>query len=192
MFEDNGRCYSLIDRNLDEIVCDPQIHDYLESAAARSAIASPPSKDELLAPIGRQEVWAAGVTYFRSRIARMQESEEAGGSGFYDRVYSAERPELFFKALPHKVVGPGGELSVRSDARWSVPEPELALLINPSGQIVGYTIGNDMSSRDSWGWFLLTGTRIVPPDSFNLEPGDTIRIVIEGIGVLENQVATLA
>lgn len=85
----------------------------------------------------------------------MQESEEAGGSGFYDCVYSAKRLELFFKALPHKVVGPGGKVAIQSDALWSVPEPELALLINPSGRIVGYTIGNDMSSRDIKGENLL-------------------------------------
>jgi hypothetical protein len=103
---------------------------------------------KLLAPIGNQEVWAAGVTYLRSRAARMSESKDAGGGDFYDRVYTAERPELFFKSLPHKVVGPGGAVGLRGDATWSVPEPELALLINPAGSIVGYTVGNDMSSRD--------------------------------------------
>ena len=155
VLEENDKFYSLVARDMDEIVCLPDLHDHLESVIAGGTAASSPSKDELLAPIGRQEVWAAGVTYFRSRTARMQESEEAGGSGFYDRVYSAERPELFFKALPHKVVGPGGKVAIRNDARWSVPEPELVLLINPSGRIVGYTIGNDMSSRDIEGENLL-------------------------------------
>jgi 2-dehydro-3-deoxy-D-arabinonate dehydratase len=102
----------------------------------------------LLAPIGSQEVWAAGVTYHRSRDARMEESESAGGGDFYDRVYRAERPELFFKATPHRVVGPGGKVAIRSDAKWSVPEPELAILVSPRGRILGYTVANDMSSRD--------------------------------------------
>src|SRR5262249_43004735 len=99
-------------------------------------------------PIGSQEVWAAGVTYFRSRNARMEESKTAGGGNFYDRVYNAERPELFFKSTPHRVVGPGGEVAIRSDAKWSVPEPELAVLVSSTGKVLGFTIGNDMSSRD--------------------------------------------
>ena len=102
----------------------------------------------VLAPVASQEVWAAGVTYFRSRTARIEESKDAGGGSFYDRVYAAERPELFFKATGRRVVGHGRALRVRSDARWSVPEPELTLLINPAGTIVGYTVGNDMSARD--------------------------------------------
>ena len=101
-----------------------------------------------LAPIGTQEVWAAGVTYFRSRTARMEESKSAGGGDFYDRVYSAARPELFFKATPHRVVGDGGAVRIRRDSKWNVPEPELVLAVNRFGKIVGYTIGNDMSSRD--------------------------------------------
>jgi 2-dehydro-3-deoxy-D-arabinonate dehydratase len=104
--------------------------------------------EDLLAPIGGQEVWAAGVTYFRSRNARLEESKTAGGGDFYDRVYHAKRPELFFKATPHRVVGPQAKVAIRSDARWSVPEPELTLFISPGGKISGYTIGNDMSSRD--------------------------------------------
>lgn len=101
-----------------------------------------------LAPIGGQEVWAAGVTYYRSRDARMRESKDAGGGDFYARVYNASRPELFFKATGRRVVGPGTPVRIRSDAYWSVAEPELTLLINSIGQIIGYTIGNDMSSRD--------------------------------------------
>lgn len=103
-----------------------------------------------LAPIQSQEVWAAGVTYLRSRDARMDEAKEAGGGGgnFYDKVYDAERPELFFKATPHRVVGPAGKVRIRSDATWNVPEPEVALAINSRGRIFGYTVGNDMSSRD--------------------------------------------
>jgi len=103
---------------------------------------------ELLAPISRQEVWAAGVTYYRSRGARMEESRDAGGGSFYDRVYSAERPELFFKSTASRAVGTGGKVRIRADAKWSVPEPELALVVSPGGRIQGYTIGNDMSSRD--------------------------------------------
>ncbi len=102
----------------------------------------------LLAPIGSQEVWAAGVTYYRSRDARMDEAREAGGSSFYDRVYDADRPELFFKALPHRVVGPGAPIRVRRDSQWSVPEPELVLAVNVSGHVIGYTVGNDVSARD--------------------------------------------
>jgi len=103
---------------------------------------------ELLAPIGQQEVWAAGVTYYRSRGARMEESKDAGGGSFYDRVYSAERPELFFKSTASRTVGPGGKVRIRADSNWNVPEPELTLLVSPGGRITGYTIGNDMSSRD--------------------------------------------
>jgi 2-dehydro-3-deoxy-D-arabinonate dehydratase len=106
-----------------------------------------PLKDlTLLAPIDRQEVWAAGVTYKRSQEAR--ERESAGAARFYDLVYSAARPELFFKATPHRVAGPGGRVHVRRDSRWSVPEPELALVLSPRLKVVGYTIGNDMSARD--------------------------------------------
>ena len=105
-----------------------------------------PNEVEFLAPIDRQEVWAAGVTYKRSQVARMEESEH--GASHYDRVYSADRPELFFKATPHRVAGPNQPVRVRSDSRWSVPEPEFTLVINPQGRIVGYTIGNDMSARD--------------------------------------------
>ena len=100
----------------------------------------------LLAPIDRQEVWAAGVTYRRSQAARMEESE--GAAVFYDLVYSAARPELFFKATPHRVVGPEGSVRIRQDARWNVPEPELALVLNSRLELVGFTVGNDMSSRD--------------------------------------------
>lgn len=120
----------------------------LAQTAFNSAAVAAPNANELLAPIGSQEVWAAGVTYFRSRSARMEESKDAGGGSFYDRVYSAVRPELFFKATARRVVDPGADVRIRSDADWSVPEPELTLLIDPRGEIVGYTIGNDMSSRD--------------------------------------------
>ncbi len=100
----------------------------------------------LLAPVDSQEVWAAGVTYKRSKVAR--EEESAGAAQFYDRVYSAARPELFLKATPGRVVGPGAPVRVRADSKWSVPEPELTLVVSPAGKIVGYTVGNDVSSRD--------------------------------------------
>jgi 2-dehydro-3-deoxy-D-arabinonate dehydratase len=107
----------------------------------------------LLPPLDHQEVWAAGVTYLRSKKARMEESDFSATA--YDRVYDAERPELFFKSLPEKVVGSGDAVGIRRDAKWNVPEPELALAINSHGRIVGYTIGNDMSSRDIEGENLL-------------------------------------
>jgi 2-dehydro-3-deoxy-D-arabinonate dehydratase len=101
----------------------------------------------LLPPIGSQEVWAAGVTYLRSRDARMDESKDSGAADCYQRVYEAERPELFFKSLPHRVAGPNSTVFIRKDSSWNVPEPELALYINSEGSIQAYTIGNDMSSR---------------------------------------------
>ena len=103
---------------------------------------------ELLTPIGKQEVWAAGVTYLRSREARMEEAQNAGGGDFYDRVYHAPRPEIFFKSNPYRTVGSGDHVRIRKDSGWNVPEPELTLLISSNAKIIGYTVGNDMSSRD--------------------------------------------
>jgi 2-dehydro-3-deoxy-D-arabinonate dehydratase len=117
-------------------------HDLVDDSARNI-----PLKDlTLLAPIDRQEVWAAGITYKRSQEAR--ERESVGAGRFYDLVYSAARPELFFKATPERVVGPGARVRIRADSRWSVPEPELALVLSPRMELVGYTIGNDMSARD--------------------------------------------
>jgi 2-dehydro-3-deoxy-D-arabinonate dehydratase len=151
VLEHQNRWFSVNKFSWDNLVAHDDLEDFLRDSVAtlppidRSTL----NLDEiLLAPIGSQEVWAAGVTYHRSRDARMEESESAGGGDFYDRVYRAERPELFFKATPHRVAGPGGTVAIRSDANWSVPEPELALLISPRGRILGYTIANDMSSRD--------------------------------------------
>jgi 2-dehydro-3-deoxy-D-arabinonate dehydratase len=118
------------------------IHDALSNAKSTTAPA------ELRAPLQSQEVWAAGVTYLRSRTARMEESKDAGGGSFYDRVYDADRPELFFKSTPHRVAAPNTAVRIRADGKWNVPEPELTLAINANGKIFGFTIGNDMSSRD--------------------------------------------
>ncbi len=114
----------------------------------RLSVDTIPEDGELLPPLETQEVWAAGVTYLRSRVARMEESEEAGGDRFYDMVYDADRPELFMKATASRAVGHRQAVSVRSDSTWDVAEPELTLAINRSGRIFGYTVGNDMSSRD--------------------------------------------
>ena len=104
--------------------------------------------EELLPVIGNnQELWACGVTYLRSKIGRQEESKDAGGGDFYGRVYEAERPECFFKSTPHRVVGNKGFVRIRKDSTWDVPEPELTLVVTSKGKIVGYTIGNDMSSR---------------------------------------------
>ena len=237
-----------------------------EQAVRRSLPRVALSAVRLCPPVERQEVWAAGVTYLRSKTARMAESDFSATA--YDRVYAAERPELFFKCLPEKVVASGEPVGIRRDARWNVPEPELALVLNSRGQLVGCTIGNDMSSRDiegenllylpqakiyerscalgpwitlgaaeaavrAWtitleirrggqrvfagetspgqikrtfadlagylfrcqvfphGAVLLTGTGIVPPDSFTLQEGDVVEIGITGIGVLRNTVVAV-
>lgn len=131
----------------DRLVCDADLPGRVQTAIEKPA-PKQMNPAGILAPVGNQEVWAAGVTYFRSRTARIEESKDAGGGDFYDRVYAAERPELFFKATARRVVGPGQPVRIRSDAKWSVPEPELTLLANPRGEIIGFTIGNDMSSRD--------------------------------------------
>jgi 2-dehydro-3-deoxy-D-arabinonate dehydratase len=246
----------------DAIFTHDDVHAWLNQAFEQG---SPAQSASPLAPITTQEVWAAGVTYFRSRTARMTESRDAGGGDFYDRVYNADRPELFFKATPHRVVGPDQPIRIRADSKWNVPEPELTLAINAAGQIIGYTIGNDVSSRDieganplylpqakvyvgscalgpsilltrdelpadtaitlridregqavfegnttlaqlrrrptelveylyrenalPAGCFLMTGTGIIPPDSFTLHAGDRVTIDIAPIGKLINTVA---
>jgi 2-dehydro-3-deoxy-D-arabinonate dehydratase len=146
ILENNGEFFVIENSTWDELVAAPDLHARLVNA--KGAKIGRPSDDCFLAPSISQEVWAAGVTYYRSRDARIAESKDTGGGSFYDRVYSAERPELFFKSLGSKVVGPSGKVRIRSDAQWSVPEPELALLISSAGSITGYTIGNDVSSRD--------------------------------------------
>lgn len=150
---EDGKNYWLLDQPWDQLVNHGNLHDYLHSLVRRAELLSPVQADailnsQLLAPIGAtQELWAAGVTYLRSRDARMEESKESGGATFYDKVYEADRPELFFKALPHRVAAQNENVYIRRDSSWNVPEPELTLFINSQGQIQGYTIGNDMSSR---------------------------------------------
>jgi 2-dehydro-3-deoxy-D-arabinonate dehydratase len=259
-----GNFYRVTAVTWDELLARADILPYLQ---ARIAAGDQPKVDQPkqpLAPIEGQEIWAAGVTYTRSKDARMEESKSSGGGDFYDRVYSAPRPELFYKASAHRVAGPGQPIRIRKDSRWNVPEPELTLLISAAGRITGYTIGNDVSSRDiegenplylpqakvydgsaalgpcllladaplpsqtaieieirrnggqvfagrteisrikreltslaeylyrecsfPAGCFLMTGTGIVPPDSFTLSPGDEVAITIAPIGTLANSV----
>jgi 2-dehydro-3-deoxy-D-arabinonate dehydratase len=263
--EQDEQHYLVADHKWDDLLAREDLPEFLSGFVERAKPLARFHEGELLAPIRGQEVWAAGVTYYRSRGARMEESKDAGGGNFYDRVYSAERPELFFKSTASRTVGSGGKVRIRADATWSVPEPELTLVVSPKGRIVGYTIGNDMSSRDiegenplylpqakvyngscalgpgifvtasplarsteivveilrhdrvefegsveltelkrdpltlvgyllrdnsfPAGAFLMTGTGIVPPSSFTLASGDRIRITIEPIGTLENEVA---
>jgi 2-dehydro-3-deoxy-D-arabinonate dehydratase len=155
--EHQGRYYtasgsSEMNQSWNQLVARDDLEAYLQESLPRFRLLEASSfadiEASLLPPIQGQDVWASGVTYFRSRNARMEESRSAGGGDFYDRVYSAERPELFFKSTPERVVGHGGKVAIRRDAHWSIPEPELTLLSTPRGKIVGYTIGNDMSSRD--------------------------------------------
>lgn len=126
----------------------PNLAAHLAHIAASSPAVGAPAAESILAPIGTQEVWAAGVTYFRSRTARMEESKDAGGGSFYDRVYAAERPEIFFKATPQRVANPNQPMHLRGDSKWMVPEPEMTLAINSRGEIIGCTVGNDLSCRD--------------------------------------------
>ncbi len=147
LVQDAGRCF-LVELAWDDIFRSIDPRSEIEAAMHAASERAGPSDAELLAPIGAQEVWAAGVTYYRSRSARMEESSATGGADFYALVYEAERPELFFKASPHRVAGPGQVVRIRRDSRWNVPEPELVLAVNAAGHIFGYTVGNDMSSRD--------------------------------------------
>ena len=256
------------DGDWDELLARDDPASWLATGEARQAIDVTVDEDGLppgvLAPIVSQEVWACGVTYYRSRDARMAESKEAGGGSFYDRVYDAPRPEIFFKATAHRTAGHRQPVRIRGDATWNVPEPELTLVVSPGKRIIGYTVGNDMSSRDiegenplylpqakiydgccalgpgilltdqpldpagrislrierddkpafegdtelaqmkrkprelveylyrdnsfPHGCFVLTGTGVVPPDTFTLQHGDVIRISIDAIGTLINTV----
>ncbi len=149
IIQDETGAYSL-ETDWDELINREDLSRYLRNLLDTSDLPSVGGDfgEKVLPPIVSQEVWAAGVTYYRSRTARIEESQTAGGGDFYDRVYTAERPELFFKATAHRVAGPGGLVRIRLDSQWNVPEPELALVVTRGGKVVGNTIGNDMSSRD--------------------------------------------
>lgn len=140
--------HAVPEKNWDALLEVVGLSAYLSQIASTTPVVEAPAPETILAPIVSQEVWAAGVTYFRSRTARMEESKDAGGGSFYDRVYAAERPEIFFKATPQRVAHPGQAMHLRSDSKWMVPEPELTLCINSRGDIIGYTVGNDLSCRD--------------------------------------------
>ncbi len=135
------------DADWDQLINRPGLHDHLQEVSGQWKKLPAPPVPGTEPPIGSQEVWAAGVTYLRSKEARMEEAEAAGGGDFYDRVYGAPRPELFFKATAARTVGPGETVFIRRDSSWNVPEPELTLFCSSAGTIEAYTIGNDMSSR---------------------------------------------
>lgn len=149
LVEHNNEYYSFKELSFDALVNQPNLFQFLKQAIeTKNAKQKPDLEKTLLAPIVSQEVWASGVTYLRSKNARMKESKDAGGGDFYDRVYDAERPEIFFKATASRTVGHGEGVKIRRDSKWNVPEPELTLFVNSIGEIAGYTVGNDMSSRD--------------------------------------------
>src|SRR6478735_1783106 len=147
LLEKNDQWYLLSNNDWDDLINKDHLKDYLEQISRSAPIIEKPVVEEWMTPIGQQEVWACGVTYLRSKIGRQEESKDAGGGDFYAKVYEAERPEVFFKSTPHRVVGPNQKVRIRKDSTWDVPEPELTLVVTSSGKIIGYTIGNDMSSR---------------------------------------------
>lgn len=205
LVEKDGAYYPVNGLEWDEIVNRDNLYEWLlkeiESIVPVRFNSDQPMP-EVLAPIGSQEIWASGVTYFRSKEARMEESEKAGGGSFYDRVYDADRPELFFKSLAWRARGSGGEVRIRQDSNWNVPEPELTLFATSSGKLVGYTIGNDMSSRSIEGENPLylpqaksyNGSTAIGPCLYVPEepiPSDTsihIGIFRDGIEVFEGEV----
>ena len=145
-----GDSFSVVNEDWDKLINRKNLHDELKTRQRSNNVSPDAAKkliDIALPPLVSQEVWASGVTYLRSRDARMEESKASGGGDFYQKVYEADRPELFFKALPSRVVGSGAQVNIRRDSTWNVPEPELTLFINSWGEIQGYTVGNDMSSR---------------------------------------------
>jgi 2-dehydro-3-deoxy-D-arabinonate dehydratase len=148
LIQSGNEFYALGALPIDDLINHADLKHFLESCVQPGRSVSAPRDEDLLAPVGTQEIWASGVTYERSREGRKEEAKEAGAGDFYSRVYQAERPELFFKACGWRAVGPGAKIRIRRDSNWSVPEPELVLVVNNSGSIVGYTAGNDVSSRD--------------------------------------------
>jgi 2-dehydro-3-deoxy-D-arabinonate dehydratase len=147
VIEAHHKFYLSAHSNWDNFINRDNLYDFLDREIAFLKPIDWSDSIKILAPIKSQEVWAAGVTYLRSKVARMEESKDSGGDTFYDKVYDAERPEIFFKATPHRVVGTNDYVRIRPDSTWDVPEPELTLFINSNNTIQGYTIGNDMSSR---------------------------------------------
>ena len=144
----NEKFYLSQNENWDTFINDDNLLEKVEELILVLKQRDENSIDELLPPIGsNQELWACGVTYLRSKIGRQEESKAGGGADFYAKVYEAERPEVFFKSTPHRIVGHDSFVRIRKDSTWDVPEPELTLVVTSSGKIIGYTIGNDMSSR---------------------------------------------
>jgi 2-dehydro-3-deoxy-D-arabinonate dehydratase len=139
----------LIKENWDTFINDDNVLQKATAAAISTATSVDKTAIENVLPtIGtNQELWACGVTYYRSMVGRQEESKASGGADFYAKVYEAERPEVFFKSTPHRIVGTNDFVRIRKDSTWDVPEPELTLVVTSSGKIIGYTIGNDMSSR---------------------------------------------
>lgn len=140
--------YYPVNATWDDLVNDDNVLQKITELIATIPVGNNTLINELLAPIGnQQELWACGVTYLRSKVGRQEESKDSGGADFYAKVYEAERPEVFFKSTPHRIVGNHSLVQIRKDSTWDVPEPELTLVVTSSGKIIGYTIGNDMSSR---------------------------------------------
>lgn len=149
IIESNGKKIDVGNQDWNEFINRDDLFSFVKDEAAKGKSVTEEwfLNQKLIAPIQDQEIWAAGVTYLRSRDARMEESKDAGGGTFYDKVYEADRPEIFYKGTRHRTAGPLGKVRIRKDSSWNVPEPELTLFMASSGNIVGYTIGNDMSSR---------------------------------------------
>lgn len=145
--EHEQKYFLLKDQNWDLFINDNALFQKISDIVLSLAEGGSELIAEPLAPVGCQELWACGVTYLRSKVGRQEESKKAGGGDFYAKVYEAERPEVFFKSTPHRIVGHSAYVAIRPDSTWDVPEPELTLMVTSSGNIVGYTIGNDMSSR---------------------------------------------
>ena len=150
VIEKDNAFYHVNNKSWDEFVNDDNLYSKMLSAT-QSGSPAPEAKawiDSVIqAPVQNQEIWACGVTYFRSKVGRQEESKDSGGADFYARVYEADRPEVFFKSTASRAVGHGEKVKIRKDSTWDVPEPELTLVVTSSGKIVGYTVGNDMSSR---------------------------------------------
>ena len=148
LIEKNDSFYLLQNENWDSFINDDDLIGKIEDLILVVKKRDSSGLEAILPPIGsRQELWACGVTYLRSKVGRQEESKASGGADFYGKVYEAERPEVFFKSTPHRVVGHKAFVRIRKDSTWDVPEPELTLVVTSSGKIIGYTIGNDMSSR---------------------------------------------